>query len=123
MLTTARAATSPRRSPGTFRTPASGTPTCCGVSLARREMRNSRTSARLSTATTVRPFPRGWDPLAVHLSPGTPIRSPAGHDYGVRHTRTQSTLTFEAEPYTIRRDSFVPTLKMRYCGASPSHTR
>jgi hypothetical protein len=53
MLTPASAATSPRRKPGTRRLPTSGRPACCGVSLALREMRNSRTSARLSIPMTV----------------------------------------------------------------------
>lgn len=43
-LTPARAATSPRRSPGTRRMPTSSRPARCGVILARREIRNSRIS-------------------------------------------------------------------------------
>jgi hypothetical protein len=31
-----------------------GIPACCGVILARREIKNSRTSARLSTLSTLR---------------------------------------------------------------------
>ena len=50
----------------------SGIPACCGVILARREMRNSRTSARLSMLSTVRRFRGAWDALSVHLSTETP---------------------------------------------------
>ena len=53
-LTPAKAATSARRSPGTLRAPMWGIPACCEVILARREIKNSRTSARLSTPSTLR---------------------------------------------------------------------
>src|SRR5215218_2027821 len=53
--TPARTATSPRRSPLTRRVPPASRPTCSGVSRSRREVRKSRTSARLSTSSTVRP--------------------------------------------------------------------
>jgi hypothetical protein len=67
----ARAATSLRRSPGTRRCPTSDSPACCGVILARRDVRNSRTSTRLSTSMTVRPSTGRWDALSVHLSTAT----------------------------------------------------
>src|SRR2546423_8365150 len=72
MLTPASAATSVRRSPGTRRLVPAGRPARSGVILARRETRNSRTSVRLSTASTVRPAPRRWGALPVHLPAGTP---------------------------------------------------
>jgi hypothetical protein len=50
----------------------SGRPACCGVTLARREIKNSRTSARLSTSSTVRSVRVGWDALSVHVSTETP---------------------------------------------------
>src|SRR4051794_19224877 len=53
MLTPASTATSPRRNPGTRRAPASGSPAWAGLILARRETRNSRTSARLSMTVTL----------------------------------------------------------------------
>ena len=59
--------------PGHPALPISGRPACCGVILARREIRNSRTSARLSTRpSTVRRLPGRWDALSVHLSSETP---------------------------------------------------
>jgi hypothetical protein len=72
MITPASAATSPRRKPGTRRAPTSGRPACWGVILARREMRNSRTSARLSM------------PMTVRLRPtrlGCPINTPFNRDF------------------------------------------
>src|SRR5438309_2159406 len=74
MLTPASAATSVRRSPGTRRVVPAGRPARSGVILARRETRNSRTSVRLSTASTVRLGARRWGALPVHLSAGTPHR-------------------------------------------------
>jgi integrase len=58
MLTPARAATSARRRPGTRRPPTSGRPARWGVILARRDIKNSRTSARLSIS--------GVRPITVH---------------------------------------------------------
>jgi hypothetical protein len=46
----------------------SGIPACCGVILARRETKNSRTSARLSTAERYDGCRHGWDALSVHVS-------------------------------------------------------
>jgi hypothetical protein len=74
MLTPARMATSPRRSPGTRLVPTSGWPACCGVSLVRREMRNWRTSERLSIQGHYGDRPAGRDALSVHLSSETPAR-------------------------------------------------
>ena len=71
MLTPASAATSPRRSPGTRRRPWLDRPACSGVTLARRETRNSRTSARLSTPLTVRRAAARWDALSVHPQAGS----------------------------------------------------
>src|SRR4051812_27765905 len=68
MLTPASAATSLRRNPGTRRRPWLARPACSGVTLARRETRNSRTSARLSTPLTVRRAPARRDSLSVHPS-------------------------------------------------------
>jgi hypothetical protein len=48
--------------------PMSGSPAWLGVILARREVRNSRTSARLSMPRTLRPLGPPWDALSVHLS-------------------------------------------------------
>src|SRR5512133_1993240 len=45
-----------------------GIPACCGVILARREIKNSQTSARLSTVSTLRGSCVGWDALLVHVS-------------------------------------------------------
>src|SRR5438105_2333068 len=78
MLTPASVATSARLRPGTRRCPTSGRPTSAGDSLARREIRNSRTSARLSMTSTLRAAATAWDALAVHLSSGTPTRAAAG---------------------------------------------
>src|SRR6266508_4504108 len=64
MLTSARAATSLRRSPGTRRLVPAGRLACAGVILARRETRNSRACWRLSTPAA---YPRG-------LVPGVPCR-------------------------------------------------
>src|SRR5829696_4287207 len=77
MLTPARVATSPRRSPGTRRLPVVGSPACWGLILARREIRNSRTSARLSTSSTVGVVSTDWGALSVRLSSGSP--TPAGN--------------------------------------------
>ncbi|GAA2524596.1 hypothetical protein Ahu01nite_085920 [Winogradskya humida] len=48
VLTPASTATSSRRNPGTLRLVPAGSPTCAGLSLARRLARKSRTSARVS---------------------------------------------------------------------------
>src|SRR5215218_8740872 len=71
MLTPASAATSLRRSPGTRRLVPAGRLACAGVSLARRETRNSRAPVRLSTSGAYAPRPGGWGALLVHLSSGT----------------------------------------------------
>ena len=55
MLTPASAATSLRRRPGTRRYPSTGSPSDCGVILARRVRRKSRTSVRMSTRATLGP--------------------------------------------------------------------
>src|SRR5215469_15787044 len=101
MLTPARAATSPRRRPGTRRCPAWGRPAAAGESLARREVRNSRTSAftsaLLSTAFDATGVRRRLGCLA-----GTPHErdffAPASGDCISVHTtceRKQMTLTAE----------------------------
>src|SRR5215217_7800701 len=71
MLTPARAATSLRRSPGTRRLVPAGRLAWAGVSLARRETRNSRACWRWSTPGAYAPRPGGWGALSVHLSAGT----------------------------------------------------
>src|SRR3954466_14798352 len=81
-------ATSPRRSPGTRRCPMSGRPACCGVILARRESRNSRTSVRLSTSTTLRLAVTAWDALAVHVSTGSARERREGVTWMVSPRRT-----------------------------------
>src|SRR3954471_21058213 len=72
----ASAATSLRRSPGTRRRPTSGSPACAALSLARRVVRNSLTSARLSTDSTIGAdawvLTRSWGALLVHPMTGTP---------------------------------------------------
>ncbi len=65
-LTSARAATSLRRRPGTRRRLPEGSPARSGVIFARLEVRNSRASAWLSTSSTVRPARGHRDVLAVH---------------------------------------------------------
>src|SRR3954447_17431330 len=73
VLTPASTATSSRRSPGTRRLPPpAGSPTCSGASLARRLARNSRISARLSTAVTLRRSAR-----ARGVEPVPPIDPPS----------------------------------------------
>ena len=61
--------------PGDPALPGGGSPACSGVILARREVRNSRTSARLSTSTTVRRAAGDWDALSVHPSTVTSSRA------------------------------------------------
>ena len=51
----------------------SGSPACCGVILARREVRNSRTSARLSTSSTLGRRPR-------RAAMGCPVSTPLDRD-------------------------------------------
>ena len=48
-----------------------GSPACCGLILARREVRNSRTSTLLSMARQYGDDRRGWDALSVHPLPVT----------------------------------------------------
>src|SRR4051794_6520122 len=64
----ASAATSLLRRPGTRRRLPEGRPARSGVIFARRELRNSRTSAWLFTPSTVRAARGRRDVLLVHLS-------------------------------------------------------
>src|SRR6476469_8148088 len=68
MLMPASTATSARRSPGTRRAPTSGSPASAGVIFARRETRNSRTSARLSTVA---------DGTCIRRAVGCPVGTPS----------------------------------------------
>src|SRR6266480_1481934 len=75
VLTPAITATSSRRSPGTRRRPPAGSPTCSGVSLARRVARKSRISVLLSTVSTLRasaPLGRSslYPPITQPPAPG-----------------------------------------------------
>src|SRR3954447_6909331 len=57
-------------------------PACAGVTLARRDMRNSRTSPRPSTPGRVRPARRARGSLLVHPPTGTPATSAGGIAWG-----------------------------------------
>lgn len=71
--TWARTATSSRRSPLTRRlAPWTVRSACCAVILARRELRKSRTSSRLSMFSTVRAGRRGRQALSLPVTAGTP---------------------------------------------------
>src|SRR3954453_10054583 len=100
----ARAATSLLRRPGTRRRLPEGRPACSGGILARREVRNSRTSAWLSTLSTVRPARVPRDVLAVHplmvprYGGGERVTwmtwcFPSGHQDGILHLALHSATT------------------------------